>query len=165
MPDHMQGMGIIKVLVLIPIMLILLLALVFAFYEARKIYWDYQVREMCEADGGITVNETVSITRAQLRTWGGVNDLLPIPHETDMRIDVPYFRRTKDKVLHSWNPQVMRLETIFIRREDQKVLGKSVHYYRRGGDFPSPAHESVFGCTKPETPIEKSIILVKEESK
>jgi hypothetical protein len=59
----------------------------------------------------------------------------------------------------------MRIETEYIRRRDEKTLGKSIYYFRRGGDFPSWAHESSFGCDKSDVPIEKIIFVIKEEDK
>jgi hypothetical protein len=154
-----------KMVVLIPVTLIVLLALVFAFYEGRKAYWDYQVREMCKKDGGIIVNESVAIDRAQFQVWGGIGDVLGVPNESERRLDIPFYRRTKDENLHDWNPRVMRIETEYIRRRDEKTLGKSIYYFRRGGDFPSWAHESSFGCDKSDVPIEKIIFVIKEEDK
>lgn len=164
-PYRQRGASVIKALVLIPVALILLLVLVFAFYEGRKAYWDYRVREMCERDGGVTVYENVVIDFEQFKAWGGIGGALGIPHESTKRLDIPFYRRTRDDVLHDRNPRVMRLETEFIRRRDEKLLGKAVYYYRRGGDFPSWAHESSFGCDKPDVPIEKIIFVIKERSK
>jgi hypothetical protein len=130
------------------------------FFEARKAYWDSQVEGMCEKDGGDKVHETVVVTRAQFLAWGGVGDVLGLPNESDNRQDIPFFRRAKDQTVRAEAPQVVRLQTEFVRRSDGRVLGQSVYYYRRGGDFPSWAHESSFGCARSQAPIERSIFHV-----
>lgn len=162
---RMRGASTVKLLVLIPVALVLLLILGIGFYEGRKAYWDYRVREMCAKDGGYATYEKVSISRAQFLAWGGVGDVLGLPNESDNRNDIPYFRRTKDETLRKGNPQLIRLETGFVRRSDEKLMGKSVHYFRRGGDFPSWAHDSSFGCPVPAVPIEKTIFIIEEKVK
>lgn len=159
--DRIHGAALIRMVLLIPITLVVLLALVVAFYEGRKVYWDHRVQEMCEKDGGVAIFESVTIDRAQFKKWGGIGDALGIPNESERRLDIPYYRRTKDDVLRAWNPRVMRLETEYIRRRDNKILGKTVYYFRRGGDFPTWAHESTFGCNRTDVPIEKSIVVIK----
>lgn len=156
--------GTAKVLLVVAV-LILFPILMAGFYEGRKAYWDAKVREMCAKDGGTSIFVTVPITSGQFRNWGGVGTVLGIPSEFDGRSDIPFFRRTRDEVLHEESPVVMRLETTFIRRLDGKLLGKSVHYFRRGGDFPSWAHESSFGCTRSELPIETKIFILQEDYK
>lgn len=161
----MGGAISVRALVFIPAVFLVLLAATFVFFEGRKAYWDYRVRGMCEKDGGNTTYEKVNISRAQFQTWGGVNDVLGLPNESDNRKDIPFFRRSRDEILRKGNPQLIRLETDFVRRSDEKLMGKSVHYFRRGGDFPSWAHESSFGCPVPALPVEKTIFVVEEKIK
>jgi hypothetical protein len=162
---RMRGASLVKLLLLIFAALVLLITATFVFFEGRKAYWDHQVREMCERDGGSTTYEKVNISRAQFQAWGGVGDVLGLPSESDNRKDIPFFRRSRDEALRTGNPQLMRLETDFVRRSDEKLLGKSVHYFRRGGDFPSWAHESSFGCPVPTLPIEKTIFIIEDKIK
>ena len=79
---RMRGASTVKLLVLIPVALVLLLLLVVGFFEGRKAYWDSQVREMCEKDGGVKVFETFPITRSQYFAWGGQDGTrgIPVPH-------------------------------------------------------------------------------------
>ena len=158
---RMRGTSVVKLLVLIPIALVLLLVLVVGFFEGRKAYWDYQVREMCAKDGGVKVFETYPINRSQYLAWGGQDGIrgIPVPHESASRSDVPVFRRTIDEVLRAGNPTVRRDVTDFIRRGDGKVLGRYTYYARRGGDFPTFAHESSFGCLQPESVTEQIIMI------
>lgn len=162
---RMWGASSVWILLLIPAVFLVLIAATFVFYEGRKAYWDYRVREMCEKDGGNTTYEKVNISRAQFQTWGGIGDVLGIPSESDNRKDIPFFRRSRDETLRIGNPQLVRLETDFVRRSDEKLMGKSVHYFRRDGDFPSWAHESSFGCSVPTLPIEKTIFIIEEKIK
>lgn len=163
---RMQGAGAIKVLLLIPAALVLLLILAVAFFEGRKAYWDCRVREMCEKDGGVKVFETFVITRSQFVAWGGKVGIrgVPIPHESDKRTEIPVYRRTMDETLRTGSPTVRRDITEFVRRSDGKLLGRYVYYARRGGDFPTWAHESSFGCPKPGF-VTEQIILIERGSK
>lgn len=156
---RMCGASAVKLLVLIPVVVVLLLILVVGFFEGRKAYWDSKVREMCAKDGGVKVFETFPINRSQYLSWGGQEGIrgIPVPHESDKRTDVPVFRRTTDEVLRTGSPTIRRDVTDFIRRTDGKVLGRYVYYARRGGDFPTWAHESSFGCLQPESVTEQII--------
>ncbi len=164
-PFFFQGNSVIKLLVYIPAILLLLIILIVVFYEGRKAYWDYKVEEMCKKDGGLKLYESVAIDRTQFTKWGGRNGILGVPHESDNRLDVPFFRRTEEVVLRDWNPRVRRDETYYIRRQDGKSLGRYVYYSRVGGDLPSWAHSSSFGCEKPKVIVERKIFKIKEESK
>jgi Tfp pilus assembly protein PilV len=46
-----QGFGLVKVLISIPLVLIGLVILAFAYTELNKAYWDYRVKELCEKEG------------------------------------------------------------------------------------------------------------------
>ncbi|MCK6385947.1 MAG: hypothetical protein L6Q52_16645 [Rhodocyclaceae bacterium] len=157
----MRGAGLVKALLLIPATLAVLLLLAVGFFEGRKAYWDYRVKGMCEKDGGIKVFESIAITHSQFLAWGGQDGIrgVPIPHESEKRTDIPVFRRTDDQVIHPGGPEVRRDMTEFVRRSDGKVLGKYVHYARRGGDFPNFAHESSFGCQVTSVISEKFILV------
>lgn len=159
--NKQSGRSLLKAILLIPVLLIGIALAYFFFCEARKAYWDHQVKLMCEKDGGNTIYEQVIVTAADFQKWGG--EILGIPHESDQRLDIPFFRRTKSQILHTSNPEVARLETIIIRRSDGKFLGKSIYHFRRGGDFPSWAHDSSFGCTKSTLPIEKAVFVLTKE--
>jgi hypothetical protein len=45
--------------------LVVLLLLAVGFFEGRKAYWDYQVRGMCEKDGGARIHEHELITHQE----------------------------------------------------------------------------------------------------
>ncbi len=150
-------MRVLDVLVLVP-------ALIVVFFVGRKAYWDYRVSEMCARDGGTVVIEPVTISQSEFLAWGGQVGVrgVPIPHEDDHRVDIPIFRRTTDTIIHDWNPTVSRYLTEFVRRSDGKILGSYTYYSRRGGDLPSWAHESSFGCAHPDLPSESVIVVVQK---
>jgi hypothetical protein len=161
MCHRQRGASTLKGVAVLVTVLIFLPLLIVGFYEGRKVYWDAQVREMCAKDGGATVFEPVVISHSQFLVWGGQEGVLgvPIPNEFDNRHDIPIFRRTTEEVIHAESPTVRRDLTEFIRRSDNKVLGRYVYYARRGGDFPSWAHESSLGCAQP-IPISDQIVIV-----
>ncbi|MDT3735112.1 MAG: hypothetical protein ROZ00_02690 [Denitratisoma sp.] len=163
---RMQGVGLVKLLLIIPGAFVLLLLLAVGFFEGRKAYWDYRVKQMCEKDGGLKVFEPITISHSQFLAWGGQEGIrgVPIPHESENRSDILVFRRTADETLRSGSPEVRRDTTEFVRRSDRKVLGKYVYFARRGGDFPTIAHESSFGC-KVTGPVTEQVILIEREAK
>lgn len=80
--------------------------------------------------------------------WHGGDGVrgVPIPSEENMRFDIPIFERSEIKTISPHRPYVWRSVSKYVRRSDGKVLAQNVLYARRGGDFPSPAHESYFFC-------------------
>ena len=126
---------------------IVIFALTVGFYEARKAYWDQKVKEMCARDGGVTVYETVQLTKKDYETLGGTQGGLSLPDERRANKDYPYFRRVVDTVIWRGHLEVVRGETVVIRNSDGKALGRAVQYWRRGGDFPTGLfHDSSFVC-------------------
>ncbi|MBI5460735.1 MAG: hypothetical protein HY941_00940 [Gammaproteobacteria bacterium] len=139
-----RGAGVIKALVLIPIMLMFVIALVFAFYEGRKAYWDYRVREMCEKDGGIKVYKTIGLPPDKFNEWGQPNFYQPangknaLGEEYIFLSEIHYYRKG--------DPQVARYHIQVVRRGDGELLGESVSYGRGGGDMPTPSYGSSYHC-------------------
>lgn len=103
---------------------------------------DEQVRKLCAMDGGIKVYEKVILPAQQFNEYGEI--LVPL------RVNA----KPWDEYLFDWetlyfkkgNPAMWRSHFKLIRRKDGKLLGESVAYSRRGGDFPGPWHDSSFGC-------------------
>ncbi|SRR5258708_7846239 len=117
------------------------------YVPGEKSSWDARIKQMCEQDGGVTVYERVHLTLEQFKRLGGIERALPLPSETDSPTGHPYFRRLVDTKLHEQDPEVVRSETQVVRHSDGKVLGRSIRYWRRGGDFPiGIAQESAFIC-------------------
>ena len=143
-----HGLSVIGWLLMIPAALIVLLILVIGFYEGRKAYWDAQVREMCAKDGGVTVSERVKLTQSEYRRLGGDQGIVPVPARSSARPNTPYVADRKITKIREWGPEVYRLETMFVRVADGKLLSRQIQYGRIGGDFPSPSHPSSYGCSE-----------------
>jgi hypothetical protein len=118
-----------------------------AYVPGRKSYWDEQVSQMCQKDGGVTVYETVFLNEDEYRRLGGTSHGLPIPASENDRPSYPYIREQTLTRIREANPEVVRTEEVIKRRADQKVLARSVRYSRRGGDIPTGiAHHTSFTC-------------------
>jgi|SRR3954447_19239883 hypothetical protein len=147
---------------------IVLIALsVVAYFEGRKYYWDRKVTELCEKDGGVTIMEIVTLSDLEYRRLGGMaGGGLPLPDVNDKtRMDYPFFRETRELRLRDSTPQVVRRETVIKRRDDGKALGKSVYYWRAGGDLPTGLFsDSSFGCPK-EVGLTQQVFKVAEIQK
>lgn len=157
------GLGLIGWIIALPVVLIALLLLAIGFFEATKAYWDYKVRQMCEKDGGIEVYETVSLTKEEYKRLGGSERGLPVPNPVYSNVDeeFPFIREERSTTIRSNSPKVGRSESIIKRRSDDKILGRSVYYWRRGGDFPfGLAEGSSFGCPRPNPMLGQQVIRV-----
>ena len=118
------------------------------YVPGRQAYWDAQVKEMCEKDGGVTVYERVKLTQNEYRRLGGIGGTVPVPTRSSASPNTPYVADTKIIKIRESNPEVYRRETMIVRVVDGKVLSRQVTYGRIGGDFPSPAHRSSYGCSE-----------------
>ncbi len=116
------------------------------YVPGQQSYWDAQVREMCAKDGGVTVYERVKLTRSEYQRLGGDRDIVPVPSRNSAGPNAPYVADRKITKIHEWSPEVYRRETVIIRVADRKILSRQVTYGRIGGDFPSHAHPSSYGC-------------------
>ncbi len=114
--------------------------------EARKAYYDWQVRKMCETDGGVVLSGYVQLTSTQAQQLGKVSSFVSIPTERLARGDEPAFTRHTESVLRDSDPRLTRWEEIIYRRADMKEVGRIVRFRRAGGDFPTLAMPSSFSC-------------------
>lgn len=143
---RMWGASSVWILLLIPAVFLVLIAATFVFFEGRKAYWDYRVREMCEKDGGIKVYETVKLPPEKFNEWGQINFYQPtqgamaLGAEYGFLSGIYYYRKD--------SPQIVRYHIQVTRRSDGKLLGKSISYGRGGGDLSSPSYGSSFHCPK-----------------
>lgn len=134
------------------------------YVPGRQDYWDTKVKEMCEKDGGVTVYERIQLSREEYKRLGGIEGSIPLPNEDRSTSDNPYFRRVIDTKIREANPEVMRSETLVVRRSDGKLLGRSVRYWRRGGDAPTGlGHESSIICPE-RADLTKQIFPVRQGS-
>lgn len=116
------------------------------YVPGRQSYWDARVKELCEKDAGVTVYERVALTQAEYKLLRGPGPGVVIPSKKSAGPDAPYFTETEDTIIRGGDPQVSRRETRIIRSADGKTLSRWITYGRIGGDIPSPAHRSSFGC-------------------
>lgn len=157
-------MKIIKWLFIVPVAVVLLGVIG---TEINKAYWDYQVRQMCEKDGGVTVYEKVELTLKEYEKYGGFNGAISAPPKTASYADkYPYLSTFEKEIIHKSNPSVYRWEATIYRKSDKKIFGKVVSYHRGGGDFPTIiSHPSGFDCKDMNIKlnIEEEIFYIKGE--
>lgn len=116
------------------------------YMPGQQSYWDVQVKNMCQKDGGNTVFETVDLSEEEYKHLGGMQGGLPVPHVSKDPA-YPYFFEMFDSTIRNANPTVVRTEMLIRRRSDGKLLGRSVRYTRRGGDLPTGiVSDSSFSC-------------------
>lgn len=139
MKKRMMGWGLVKST--ISVVLLVVIALV-VFFEGRKAYLDYQVRELCAKDGGATIFETVTLSEDKFDKFNNIK----IPVRAAALANEPYFYEKNTYYYKQGNPEMWRSEVRIVRARDEKLIGIEVRYVRRGGDFPGPMHESSFGC-------------------
>jgi hypothetical protein len=96
----------------------------------------------CAIDGGVKVYETVKLPPAAFDKFG----VVAIPSKDKAGPDDEYFLELETHYYMRGNPEMWRSRYRVIRRRDTKVLGESVSYTRRGGDLPSPMHDSYLTC-------------------
>ena len=138
------GLGMIGWIISMPLVLIGLLILVVIFFEGRKAYWDNKVREMCEKDGGVIIQDKLEITLEEYANLPKVNNIVTVPAVSN---DAPVFSESKSTYLHRSDPEVRRTEVHVIRRKDKKVIANYAMYSRVGGDFPTIiGHPTYFSC-------------------
>ena len=157
------------------ILIVLLLSITFVgcagYVPGRQSYWDAQVKEMCEKDGGVTIFERIRMSKADID-----RRILPMTADGKLGIalkelahsDAPVYAERKTTYLRESNPQVGRVEWIAIRRSDQVVVARWISYGRFGGDLPTGlAHDSSFGCPVPRkiTSDLQQLFIVEGDSK
>ncbi len=151
----MRGASLVKKLLLIPAAFVVLLLLAIGFFEGRKAYWDYQVRGMCDKDGGTKVFERVPIPPAYLDKDG----IIRIPakpsipdrplHFEAKPTDLLYYEIIDEPIVFGYLAVGKHTFNV-VRTSDRKILATMIVYSRSGGDFPTFAHPSSFSCPDPK---------------
>lgn len=132
---------------------------------------DQQVREFCAKDGGVKVYETVTLPKERFNQWGQmlIPDIKNYTHLND-----EYYSESETQFYEeNGNPkwvkshkdrslELMRLPFKVYRKLDNKLLGESVSYMRRGGGLPGPWAESSYKCPTNEgdTDLNKQIFKI-----
>lgn len=127
-------------------LLVITLAGCMGYVPGQQSYWDAQIKEMCEKDGGVTIFEQIVVSTEQAVTLPKVGDFFGVAPEALAKPEEPAFIRTQITQIRSGNPSVVREKQEIIRRSDKQIVGQVVRYGRGGGDFPSFAHPSTFSC-------------------
>jgi hypothetical protein len=155
-----------KVLIGIVLAPIALLVIGIGGCEATKAYYDWQVRRMCERDGGVTVYERLPIGADLLaKMKGHISGVPVVPQESANATDIPVFLRQVDQRVREGEPRIGRTEFQIVRRSDGKILAKSIFYSRSGGDFPFTAsHPSRFACPS-GSDLERKTFVVERVAK
>lgn len=166
-PAHqrMCGASSLQILMLIPVALLVLLAIIFAIFEGRKAYWDYRVREMCEKDGGVQINEIVEVNTGAYEFLKNNFGQIDIPKSGDPRSAGSIVVHSyKDSYIRQNDPEIRRSELTVFRVSNGNVVATSTTYSRVGGDLLA-LHPSHFSC--PNTPADffASLIRLKELKK
>jgi hypothetical protein len=114
---------------------------------------DAEVRRLCAIDGGMRVYQTTSVP----------SDGKPrIPAKAHATVQDEYYFESDTTYYRRGNPEMWRTEYRIVRARDAKIMGTSVVYTRRGGDMPSPMHDSSFSCpgAGSQPSLENSIFTV-----
>ena len=126
---------------------------------------DAEVKRLCAIDGGIKVFETVALPSNEFNERGEVRFFNPAGGEDALGPKYRYVWTTHYyKGGQDYETSLWRSEHRIVRRQDEKVLGVSVRYSRRGGDVPGPWHPSSFSCPpiSPGKPSLLSSVFVRE---
>ena len=122
------------------------LAASFWYGGGRKYYYDAEVNRLCAIDGGIKVYKTVKVSPSKFNAQGYLNF-----YQGENALNSEYIYKSEETYYRYGEPELYRRHSQLIRRSDKKLLGESVHYIRRGGDFPGPMFPSSFRC--PSEPV------------
>ncbi|MCG7894401.1 MAG: hypothetical protein JAZ12_08090 [Candidatus Thiodiazotropha taylori] len=114
----------------------------FWYSVGKKLYYDAQVRYMCEKDGGVVVYETVELSADKFDKYGNLN----LTSEEFTKPSVGYYSTIDEVYIKKSDPTILKFTLKIYRKKDKKVLGKAIRYGRGGGDLPGFWHPSSYGC-------------------
>lgn len=103
---------------------------------------DDDVRRLCAIDGGIKVYETVKLPAYRFDEYGQVR----IPTKKRAKPEDEYYYESPIVYLIKGNPEMFQLGAKLYRASDEKLLGESTIYIRRGGDIPGPWMGTSYIC-------------------
>ena len=162
---RVRGASSIKVLLFIPVALVLLLAITVGFFEGRKAYWDYRVKELCAKDGGVKINEAIEVDPRTYESLKNNFGQVDIPKIGDARsVGSIAVHSYEDIYIRRNDPEIRRSELSVIRASDGVVVATSTTYSRVGGDM-FALHPSYFSCPVAPTDFFSSVIHLKGNKK
>lgn len=103
-----------------------------------------QVTKLCDIDGGINIYDTVILPPEMFNQWGQIN--FHVPNADENALGPAYKFIFELTYLKRGRPEVLKFFTKIIRRSDEKVIGESTSYVRRGGDPIGPWVGTSFVC-------------------
>jgi hypothetical protein len=157
--SYQRGGALLRVLITIPVAMLVLGVVWFAYTEYQRNYWDDKVRALCAAEGGIKVFERVPL-RDHRYIDSRMNIRIPAklehppgygPLSFEAKPEDIFYRQTMTTIIRAQRPRVARDDVLVIRTRDKKVLGQATSFGRVGSDFITVDFESRFRC-----PIEAS---------
>jgi hypothetical protein len=140
--------------------------LIVAGCERTKTKLDREVDRLCAIDGGVHIYETVKLPK---ENFGPDGEVFPkyrgLPFDRG-RYGPEYYLRSEEKALRRESPSMYRFSVGIVRRSDGRVMGEQISYVRRGGDFPGPWADSVYGCNeKPGVQSIESMVFIQQGAK
>ncbi|MER0203256.1 MAG: hypothetical protein DU480_05230 [Nitrosomonas sp.] len=141
------------------IVLFLIAALiVYAAFFTEKDRLDREVKRLCATDGGIKVYETVKLPAERFDQYGQIR----LPAKWLAKPEDEYYYEGSTSYLIKGNPELLQLRTWMYRKSDNKLLGESTVYMRRGGGLPGPWYMPAFICPQKTDVDMKEQIFIKE---
>ena len=131
------------------LMLFLGLLLVGSGCERAKTKLDREVDRLCAIDGGVKIYERVTLSA---ENFGPNGEVFPqYQHLTSKggQLGTEYRNELTSTEIVSGSPSLTRWRSTVVRTTDSKLLGESIVYVRRGGDFYSLSPDSVHSCPLP----------------
>jgi hypothetical protein len=130
----------------------------------QKVSLDREVDRLCAIDGGVHIYETVKLSKED---FGPDGEVFP-QHRSQLftagRYGPEYVGRMANEVLVAGSPAMQRINSMIVRKTDDKVLGEVVIYRRSGGDLPGPAEASRYSCPKgPVFDLERQVFKPREK--
>ena len=126
------------------------------YVPGQQSYWDAQVKEMCEKEGGVSIVEKVILTKQEAALMPHVDGKIAPRSNSSLSSRDPVYSERRVSNLRESNPRVSREEVLVIRRADQKIVARWVEYVRVGGDMPTGImHDSSFRCPDPRQRLEQ----------
>ncbi len=155
-----KAVSVIKWMFAIPISLIALIIVVIICFEANKIYWDYQVQNMCDKDGGEFIYENRSLNIEEYENLKK-NQGSIAPNINRANTSTPYVSELVLVKVREGFIKIHRYEMTIKSQLDNKILGKRISYARIGGDFPTGiAERTTYICPEFADAIEKNIFII-----
>ena len=116
-------------------------------------YWDQKVKSLCEKDGGVVIFEEVNLTDEIYKRHEGRKGHIRIPSKRHAKANHDFYLVTNTTNIKHFNNSkgqlyVQKIENMTYRKSDEKLMEKTIYYFRRNGDILHSLgmHQSSFGC-------------------